>query len=89
MKKITLSGTTATVEEVSLVGFLTGSVINPFVGQPLTAAQAGIFGGVCFVGGAAAFWAFGDKTPMGRKKKENDVLQRTFAEGPTNNSIWS
>lgn len=87
MNKITLSGNTATVEEVSFVGFLTGSVVNPFVGQPLTAAQAGIFGGLCFVGGAACYWAFGDKI-MNSSKKDSNVVSRDGATGSANDSVY-
>lgn len=70
MKKITLSGSTATVEDVNVVGFLSGSVVNPFVGQPLTAPQAGIFGALCFVGGAATYWAFGSKAGLKQRAKD-------------------
>lgn len=83
MKKITLSDTTATVEDCGIVQWLSGSVVNPFVGQPLTSQQAWIFGSACLVGGVALGTAFAPKIKKYTPRIGDAKLQRDGEKRPT------
>lgn len=100
MQKIVLSESGATVEDVGFISWGLSSITNPFVGQPLTASQAGVFGAVTCATGVVAYKFWRDYR---EGKKESKLLsslqvprvgvpnglQSDLASGSTFNSVYA